>query len=414
MRLLARKTIAVTATLVVGAVVVPSSSSAAFTTAWRRDAGRELRSVAVDGAGNAYVTGYVVSGARRLDTLYVAKYGPDGTRRWFDTWRPAGGPQSVGNDIAIGPDGRIFVAGTVRGDTDDGPTGWFVRAYGPGGEARWHRDQKRWRRQTRRSAALGIGAGGEVVAIAVTTEGGGGFHDGLIRAFGPDGAARWHDPFEVPGFATHDRATDVAVDAAGAVFAIGEVDQKRITADRPVVDQEIVVQRLGARTGDVRWIRMFRDRGGRDADLGTAVEIRGEVLAVAARVDGGPVTGPRAERGHAWAARLGTSAGSIVWEREWGEANRRAAEPEAIAIGPGGTIHVAGTLRGGDDGVDAFVRSLGADGARRGWARLRSGRFLHGTGTAAGGSGGRVWVTAWRGARDTDLPDGGRLWLLRP
>ena len=413
---LARRSIqAVTATLVVAAILVPASSASALRTAWRQDHGRELRAVAVDDDGNAYVTGYVRSGARRLQTLLVAKYGPDGTRRWSETWRPSPDTQTVGNDIAVGRDGRVFVAGWVSGDDDAGPSGWFVRAYGPGGDERWHRDQDGWRGQPRRSAALGIDVGGPVVAVALTTEGGAaGYHEGSIRAFRDDGSDHWRDPFEVPGFRTFDRATDVAVGRRGEVYAVGELDQKRITPARPVVDQEIVLQRLEASNGNVQWILVMKDADVRDADIGTAVAVRGDVLAVGARIDGGPVTGPRSERGHAWVARISTATGGLLWQRAWGQSNRKAAEPDDVAIGPGGTVRIAGTVRGSGDGVDAFLRSYTASGGRHGSMRLSSGRFLHGSGVATGPSGGRVWFTAWRGTRDADRPDGGSLWQFRP
>ena len=394
------------------ATVVPAIEAGAFTTAWRRDVGREVRAVVVDDAGNAYVAGYVRTGARRLRTLLVAKYAADGTRRWAETWRPPD-TQTVGNAIAIGRDGRIFVTGALSAAADDGPAGWFVRAYGPGGDVRWHRDQQGWRGQSRRSAGTGIDAGGDLVAVTITAEARNGFHDGSVRAFGADGVLRWTNAFEVSGYATYDRATDVAVGSQGSVYAVGQIDQKRVTSDRPEVDQEIVVQRLERATGNVDWIVVMRDTDVRDADLGTGIAARGDVVAVVGRIDGGSVTGPRAERGHAWTGRMSPN-GALLWQRAWGEANRKAAEPDDVAIGPGGTIRVAGTARGGGGGVDAFLRSFDTDGTPAGGTRMRSGRFLHGTGVATSATGGRVWLSAWRGTRDGDRPDGGRLWQLRP
>ena len=402
------------ATVAVLAALMPSPAATALDIAWRRDGARELRAVAVDDGGESYVTGYVRSGVRRLQTLFVAKFGPDGERRWVDTWRPGPDTQAVGNGIAVDRDGRVYVTGALMTTDDAGPSGWFVRAYGPGGEDRWLRDQQGWRGQPRRSAGTGIGAGGGVIAVAVTTEGGSGYHEGAIRAFSSDGDERWVNAFEVSGYGTYDRATDVAVGGRGAVFAVGEIDQKRITPDRPVVDQEIVVQRLDATNGGIRWILVMRDTNSRDADIATAVAVREDVLAVAARIDGGPVTGPRSERGHLWVARISSADAGVRWERAWGEANRKAAEPAAITVGPGGTIRVAGTVRGGGDGVDAFLRSYAPDGGPAGSIRFRSGRFLHATGVATSTSSGRVWLTAWRGTREGDLPDGGHLWQLRP
>jgi hypothetical protein len=368
--------------------------------------------VVVDDDGDAYVTGYIRTGVRRLQTLVVAKYAVDGTRRWLRTWRNPG-TQTVGNAIALGRDGRIFVGGSVSSDDEGGPAGWFVRAYGPSGDSRWHRDQDGWRGQVRRSAVLGIDAGNDLVVVAITTEGPSGYHDGGVRAFRSDGSRRWIDPFEVPGFSTHDRAVDVAVGDGGA-FVVGQLDQKPVTDDRPSVDQEVVIQRLDAGTGDRDWIDVMKDAEARDADTGTTVDVRRGVVAIGARLNGGSVTAPRPERGHAWVGRIRPSTGAIMWKRAWGQANRNAAEPAAVAVGPTGRVHVVGTTRGRDNGVDAFLRSFEPGGAHAGGLRLGAGRFLHGTGVATAVTGSRVWLAAWHGTHAEDRPDGGHLWQLRP
>ena len=393
-------------------VSLAPAASAATTVDWRRDLGRELHAVAVDGEGNAYVTGYVVTGTRRLRTLVVAKYGPGGSKRWTETWRPVAGSETFGNDVEIDPGGRVYVTGQVLSTNESGGAGWFVRAYGPGGELRWHRDAEGWREGPRTSVGTAVDAARGLVVISVSKFGDGGFRDGSLRAFRTDGSLRWTDPFEVPGLATYDLATGVVIGGRGSVFAVGQMDQKRATVDRPVVDQEILVQRLDG-GGNLTWILVMRDRGVRDADTAISVAKRGNVLAVAGRVDGGPVTGSQAQRGNAWLGRIALG-GGLRWQLAWGEANRRAAEPADVSIGPGGRIHVVGIVRGAGDGVDAFLRSFGPDGKRRAGLRSSSGRFLHGTGVATSDSGGSLWLTVWRGDHDTDRPAGGSLWRLRP
>jgi hypothetical protein len=409
---LARK-VAFLAAAILVAQSLTSAAAAAPTASWHRDLGRELRGVAVDRHGNAFVTGYVRSGARRLRTLVVARYGPDGTRRWVRTWRPIANSETEGNDVAVGRDGRIYVAGAIR--TVDGTSGgWVLSAYGPGGKLRWHRRHPGWRTTDRTSFATGVAAGGSMVAIAGSTTAccGGPFHDGWVKTFKTDGHLRWNHPFEVPGFGGFDLATDVAIGGRGAVYAVGRADQKPITSPTDVVDREAVFMKLAA-DGSTTWIRVLRDRNVRDEDTATSVAVRGKVLVVGAHLDGTAVTDPWRLRGHAWLGRL-SLAGTLLWERSWGQRRANAQQIDDVAVGPGGAIRLVGTARGSNDGVDAYVRAFSTDGKARGRVRLDVGRYLHGTGIATATRGGAFWVTAWKGTARADRPDGGRLWRFRP
>lgn len=409
---LARTTMIVATTAVLAFSAAPAV--AAPTPQWHRELGRVLRAVAVDAGGNSYATGYVRSGARRLRTLVLAKFAPDGTRRWVRTWRPISGSETEGVDVAVGRDGRVYVTGKVHTLRYEGG-GWVLRAYGPGGGLRWHRHDAGWRRGETSTAGVAVAVARGLVVLAGNDEACCGeiAHDGWLLAFDPAGRRRWTNPFEVPGLASSDVVTDVATGARGAVFAVGGVDQKRATQAKPDVDQEVMVARVDGANGSLDWVRVHREADDRDDDVATTVGVRGDVLAVGARVDGGPVTSRWAERGHAWLGRISLG-GDLLWSRVWGERHATASEPAAVAIGPGGAIRVVGTTRGADDGVDAFLRTHAPTGARRSWVRIDVGRFLHGTGVAAAHNGGSVWVSAWRGTRTDDRPDGGRLWRYRP
>jgi hypothetical protein len=112
-------------------------------TAWTRryngpanstDAGHDI---AVDQYGNAYVTGYSIGSSSGKDYLTV-KYYTDGTRAWVATYN---GPENVddgANAIAVDDAGNVYVTGnsssfaTVKYDAD-GNELWARRYTGPQG-----------------------------------------------------------------------------------------------------------------------------------------------------------------------------------------------------------------------------------------------------------------------------------------
>ncbi len=106
------------------------------------------QSVAVDKAGNAYVTGMfletgifgdiIASGAGGFGDLFVTKFNPAGNILWV--MRPSASThRDVGVDIAADDNGNIFVTGYIQGTTTLGATtltngGWydaFVAVSGP-------------------------------------------------------------------------------------------------------------------------------------------------------------------------------------------------------------------------------------------------------------------------------------------
>lgn len=68
----------------------------------------------IDAAGNAYITGTTGAGPFALD-IVTAKFGPDGTMVWQQTFDgPAQGFDQA-NGIALGPDGALYVTGDTQG-----------------------------------------------------------------------------------------------------------------------------------------------------------------------------------------------------------------------------------------------------------------------------------------------------------
>lgn len=92
--------------------------------------------VAVDATGNIYVTGHETVDVPADSDVWVRKYDPDGEVLWTKSWGGGGNAQDRGNDVAVGPNGELYVVGFInaaatsndifvrRMDPDDGSTIW--------------------------------------------------------------------------------------------------------------------------------------------------------------------------------------------------------------------------------------------------------------------------------------------------
>ncbi|MFH1228488.1 MAG: SBBP repeat-containing protein [Planctomycetota bacterium] len=98
--------------------------------------------VAVDGAGNIYVTGWTYSFGAITSTpteVFVIKYNSQGTLLWQKNWGGLG--NDSGNAIAVSQFGDVYVAGSTEGFGVVSTTDVFVLKYTTNGILSW---QKTW------------------------------------------------------------------------------------------------------------------------------------------------------------------------------------------------------------------------------------------------------------------------------
>ena len=187
--------------------------------------------VATDAAGSIYLAGwtsgdlFAPNRGGDLDDAWVAKFGPDGVRRWGRQFGTADADGATG--IAVDSQGRIFVAGSTGGSLAGASRGesdaWLARLDAAGHFV--------WRRQLGSDAEDGIGAlattrQGDIV-VAGTTWGSlagpnRGLSDAWIGKYGPDGRLLWTKQI---GTDYWDFAESIATDRAGNILVAGYSDR---------------------------------------------------------------------------------------------------------------------------------------------------------------------------------------------
>jgi hypothetical protein len=106
------------------------------------DAGQAM---ACDASGSAFVTGITTAKpdgtALPAPDVFVRKFAPDGHCVWIRQWGTDGADD--GRSIAVGPQGDLFVTGATAGDLagqgNAGKTDLFVTKLDPAGNVVWHR-----------------------------------------------------------------------------------------------------------------------------------------------------------------------------------------------------------------------------------------------------------------------------------
>jgi hypothetical protein len=184
--------------------------------------------IKVDAAGNLYLSGYYVLSANFTGvdlpvtpsdsdpSMFLVKYGPDGSLRWARS-SPVVGPLvggSSGSTLAVNPSGNVFLAvsalstpGSLNdsnsvdfgGATASTPAS-FGAKYGSDGDLRWVVPIEG-------AGAAGIALDQEGNSLVLST-GRGQF---AVTKFSPDGAPLWQQAYAVPYLI----ADDLAVDNAG-------------------------------------------------------------------------------------------------------------------------------------------------------------------------------------------------------
>ena len=222
----------------------------------------EAEAVAMDKAGNVYVTG----GAERADgtmDVITVKYLPDGTVAWTKSHNNAGARFDRGLAIAV-YGSSVYVAGLSnrRGHGDD----LVLLKYTTGGERKWVRyyDDP----LNRHESVTGIAVSGTAVYVcgsgkATATKPG----DALLVKFRPDGTTAWAR-WSAGSAGGDDGWNDVAIDAKGRAHVTGYHKRSGTGTD--------IVTAMYSTAGAMTWGRGYSMTGKRpDVGTGLAVDADG-------------------------------------------------------------------------------------------------------------------------------------------
>ena len=175
----------------------------------------EARGLAVDAAGNVVVAGVNVLGISGFST-YVAKYSPTGQQLWQASASGPTGSQYLPSDIGVDAAGNVFVTGVASAGSSEYLTFKYAAA---GGQQLWQARYSGLGGGLNSARSLAVDAAGNVVVTGAST-GRETNTDYATLQYATNGQLLWEARYNGPANGA-DQATRVAVDAAGNVYVTG-------------------------------------------------------------------------------------------------------------------------------------------------------------------------------------------------
>jgi len=224
--------------------------------------------VDVDAAGNIYVGGYMLNTGTSIGArdAFVAKYLPDGTQAWIQTFDLVGREEQPGV-IRVTPDGQnVYLGGYVKLSSGAFDWEWLVVKWDGAGNFQWNRgyDGPAGPGQSDQADAAVLDAAGNFYMTGSSANTATSFDtDAAVIGWQPDGTqfytARYNGALNLG-----DRGNDIAVDATGVYIAATANNSASPTnTDFALVKFDLA--------GVQQWERLYDASGLNDAALGVVI-----------------------------------------------------------------------------------------------------------------------------------------------
>ena len=335
--------------------------------------------VAIDGAGNLYVVGDIQQGALPGQTslgdvdAYLRKYDGHGNEIWTRQFGTQSEDHATG--VTVDGAGNLYVVGLTRGAVGDQISlvgidyDGYVRKFDGDGNELWTRQFGTPRVLVEDfTSDVAVDGAGNVYVVGFTSgplpgQANLGEDDVYLRKYDSDGNELWA---RQSGSQVLDMANGVAIDGAGNVYVVGDIQQAGVPG-RPGVGEGDAYLRKHDGDGNELWTRQFGSQSGPSAS-GVAVDGEGNVYVV------GSASGALPGQTHLGKSdaylRKYDADGNELWTRQFGSRGRDRAG--AVVVDGAGNLYVLGTTRLSlpgqinmdpvAGGSDVFIRKYDSDG----------------------------------------------------
>lgn len=171
--------------------------------------------IAVDGAGNVFVTGTSYGGSSSRDYATI-KYANDGVPLWTNRCNGQGNFLDAANAIALDGSGNVFVTGYLMGTTSFGSEDYATIKYASSGVPLWTNLYNGPSNNTDIARSIAVDSNGNVFVTGYSSGIG---NDYATIKYSSDGVAMWTNRYH--GGSGSDVAVSIVVDSSGFVIVTG-------------------------------------------------------------------------------------------------------------------------------------------------------------------------------------------------
>jgi uncharacterized delta-60 repeat protein len=176
----------------------------------------EARSIAVDGSGNVYVSGESGGNATALDYATI-KYNSSGVQMWVQRYNGPGNGDDVATSIAVDGSGNVYITGWSwgNGTSED----YATIKYNTNGVQQWVQRYNEPGNNNDYAFTIAVDGSGNVY-VAGWSWGNGTSYDYATIRYDASGVQQWVAIYNGPAN-LDDEATSIAVDGSGNVYVTG-------------------------------------------------------------------------------------------------------------------------------------------------------------------------------------------------
>ena len=322
----------------------------------------ESYGVATDALGNSYVTGFTggaLNGANAgIYDAFVSKYDAVGMLLWT---RQLGTVYTdIANAIAVDAAGNSYITGYTDGDlggVNAGSRDVFIAKYDSSGTLLWTRQLGTIDDEVANGAA--VDGSGNVYITGYTydslfgTNAGG--TDAFVVKYDASGTLQWSQQF---GTSNYDFGTSASVDSSGSIYIAGATAGSMSGANAGGNDAFVTKFNSG---GTLLWTRQL---GTSSADSASGVSVDGLGNVYIAGYTVGSLSGANAGLNDSFVAKYDAS-GTLLWTRQLGTSGTDVAH--SVSADSSGNVYIAGYTTGSLSGSnfgsnDAFITKYDASG----------------------------------------------------
>lgn len=311
--------------------------------------------IAVDGAGNVYVTGSSGNVLTPASDFVTIKYAAGGDEVWVR--RYDWGAFDEAHAIAVDGSGNVYVTGAthqnIRGGLDHN---FLTFKYNAAGELQWSQVYNGPANLYDSPSALAVDRGGNVY-VTGSSEGIGSGYDYATIKYDATGHTVWVNRYNGPGNG-FDAARALAIDSAGNVYVTGSSGDFGPNIDYATIKYDTYGHQL--------WLARYNGSGGgSDVANSMVLDQTGNIY----------ITGQSLGKASGYGTVKYDNNGNLLWATSYVGPGNGPDDARSVTVDPWGNVYVTGESLGDSTGYDFATVKYTSAGAASGSLHMEAEDF---------------------------------------